>query len=52
MDDFHAMLNQPASTAFTGASGKVPEVPAFLQEKETIDTLKTKIKSLFECYRN
>jgi len=52
IDDFHTMLNQPAATATGGASLQMPEVPAFLQEKETIDSLKTKIKSLFECYRN
>lgn len=45
------MLNQPAATT-PGASLQMPEVPAFLAEKETIDSLKTKIKSLFECYRN
>jgi len=49
IDDFHTMLNQPAATATGGASLQMPEVPAFLQEKETIDSLKTKIKSFLSA---
>jgi hypothetical protein len=45
------MLNEPVAISAGGTSLKAPEAPAFLAEKETIDTLKTKIKSLFESYR-